>query len=68
LSNAVIRIDGATAPARFELAGDPRVGKGRLVGTAGTYVDDRDKQDGRWLFRRRKITQDIAGDLGLKPQ
>ncbi len=40
---------------------------GPILGAAGTYRDDLVKQGDAWLIRRRRITHDIDGDLGLLP-
>ena len=32
----------------------------------GTYKDRFRKQDGHWLFARKELVHDIAGDMALK--
>lgn len=66
LSNIRIAIDGTTAHAVSNWLVIRASGAGAMVGAAGTYDDDLIKRDGRWLFSRRSISEDIAGDLGLK--
>jgi len=68
MSNIVIRIDGTEAKATSNWVVIRTSAHGAAVGAAGTYVDDLTKQNGRWLFRHRRISEDIPGDLGLKPR
>jgi hypothetical protein len=32
----------------------------------GTYKDQWARRDGRWLFQRKELVHDIAGDMALK--
>jgi SnoaL-like domain len=66
LSNIRITIDGAIAHALSNWLVIRASAAGAMVGAAGTYDDDLVKRDGRWRFLRRRISEDIAGDLGLK--
>ena len=66
LSNILIAVAGGTAHAvsNWMVVREGAAGAG--LGAAGTYVDDLVKDTGAWRFRSRTITEDIAGDLGLK--
>jgi uncharacterized protein (TIGR02246 family) len=66
MSNIRIAIDGASAHVLSNWLVIRASDTGAMVGAAGSYVDDLVKRDGRWLFLRRSISEDIAGDLGLK--
>jgi uncharacterized protein (TIGR02246 family) len=66
LSNASITVNGVQASAVSNWVVIRQSETGATVGAAGSYLDDLVKQDGRWLFRCRRITEEIPGDLGLK--
>ena len=66
LSNIRIAIHGTTAHVVSNWLVIRASEAGAMVGAAGTYDDELVKRDGRWLFRRRSISEDIAGDLGLR--
>jgi 3-phenylpropionate/cinnamic acid dioxygenase small subunit len=67
LSNVIIRVNGAEAEAHSNWLVVRASDGGPILGAAGTYRDDLVRQDGGWLIRRRRITHDIDGDLGLLP-
>jgi hypothetical protein len=68
LSNVIVRINGAEAVATSNWLVIRASANGPIVGAAGTYHDDLIRQGDAWLIRRRRITHDIDGDLGLLPQ
>lgn len=65
LSNVIVRVSGVAAEATSNWLVIRASDAGPVVGAAGTYRDDLVKREGRWLIRRRRITHDIDGDLGL---
>ncbi len=67
LSNVIIRVNGTDAEARSNWLVVRASDGGPILGAAGTYRDDLVKQGDAWLIRRRRITHDIDGDLGLLP-
>jgi ketosteroid isomerase-like protein len=62
-TNIVIELSGETAHVRSNWAVVQNSGSGPGIGSAGAYFDDVVRQDGRWLFRRRKIDRFIAEGL-----
>jgi len=66
LAHTAIRVEGNQAWARgmwFEMADDgPRAENGRKspkMGTYGIYEDELRKQDGRWLFSKRRVLNEF---------
>jgi uncharacterized protein (TIGR02246 family) len=66
LSNASITVNGIEASSVSNWVVIRQSETGATVGAAGSYFDDLVKVGGVWLFRRRRITEEIRGDLGLK--
>ena len=58
-TNVVIKLDGGTAKAFSNWVTVQNSAQGPKIGSAGSYTDDLVKQDGRWLFRYRKIDRFI---------
>ena len=58
-TNIVIKLDGGTAKAFSNWVTVQNSAQGPKIGSAGSYTDDLVKQDGRWLFRYRKIDRFI---------
>jgi hypothetical protein len=58
-TNIVIKLDGATAKAFSNWVTVQNSAQGPRIGSAGSYTDDLVKQEGRWLFRYRKIDRFI---------
>lgn len=59
-SNIVIRLEGDSAHVRSNWIMVHNTDAGPAISSAGSYTDDMVKQDGRWLFRYRKIDRYIA--------
>ncbi len=59
-TNIVITLDGERAQVRSNWAVAQNSDGGPLVSSAGGYADEMVKQNGRWLFRYRKIDRFIA--------
>lgn len=59
-SNIVIALDGDKARVQSNWIVAQNTDTGPKVSSAGGYTDDMVKQDGRWLFRYRKIDRFIA--------
>jgi uncharacterized protein (TIGR02246 family) len=59
VTNIVITLDGASAKAFSNWVVVQNSDQGPKIGSAGSYTDDLVKQDGRWLFRYRKIDRFI---------
>lgn len=61
VSNIVIRLQGdraaVTANWIMPVTGD----RGPAIDSGGSYADDLAKQDGRWLFRHRRIDRYLVG-------
>jgi uncharacterized protein (TIGR02246 family) len=58
--NIVIALDGARARVRSNWVVAQNGETGPVVSSAGAYIDDMVKQDGRWLFQYRRIDRFIA--------
>jgi hypothetical protein len=58
-TNIVIKLDGATAKAFSNWVTVQNSDQGPKIGSAGSYTDELVKQNGRWLFRYRKIDRFI---------
>jgi hypothetical protein len=58
-TNIVIKLDGADAKAFSNWVTVQNSDRGPMIGSAGSYADDLVKQDGRWMFRYRKIDRFI---------
>jgi hypothetical protein len=52
-------VDGTTATCFSNWVTVQNSEQGPKIGSAGSYTDDVVKQDGRWLFRYRKIDRFI---------
>jgi len=61
VTNIVIALDDAHARVRSNWMVMQNSSEGPKVGSGGAYADDIVQQDGRWLFRYRKIDRFIAG-------
>ncbi len=59
VTNVVIKLNGDRATAFSTWMTVQNSEQGPKVGSAGSYTDDLVKQDGRWLFRYRKIDRFI---------
>jgi hypothetical protein len=59
-TNIVIALDGARAQVRSNWTVVQNGPQGPQIGSGGFYADDMVKEDGRWLFRYRKIDRFIA--------
>jgi uncharacterized protein (TIGR02246 family) len=62
-TNIVIALDGDTATVMSNWAVIQNSEGGPKIGSAGAYQDQVVKQDGKWLFRYRKIDRFIADGL-----
>ena len=62
--NEIIKVNGDAATAKSYIILVRAKGEGALVnGLAGRYEDELTKQDGRWLFKTRKVHFDLMGDM-----
>ena len=59
VTNVVIKVDGTAAKCFSNWVTVQNSEQGPKIGSAGSYTDDMVKQDGRWLFRYRKIDRFI---------
>ena len=59
VTNIVIKLEGTTAKCISNWMTVQNSEQGPKIGSAGSYSDDLVKQDGRWLFRYRKIDRFI---------
>jgi hypothetical protein len=59
VTNVVIKVDGATATGFSNWVTVQNSPLGPKIGSAGSYTDEIVKQDGKWLFRYRKIDRFI---------
>jgi len=59
-ANIVIDLDGEIARVRSNWIVAQNTDAGPKISSAGGYADDMVKQNGRWLFRYRKIDRFIA--------
>jgi hypothetical protein len=59
VTNVVIKVEGATAKCFSNWVVVQNSPQGPKIGSAGSYADDMVKQEGRWLFRYRKIDRFI---------
>jgi uncharacterized protein (TIGR02246 family) len=59
VTNIVITVDGSSAKSFSNWVVVQNGAQGPMIGSAGSYTDDLVKQDGRWLFRYRKIDRFI---------
>jgi 3-phenylpropionate/cinnamic acid dioxygenase small subunit len=60
VTNIVIALDGEQAEIRSNWTVVQNSPDGPRIGSGGAYADRMAKQDGRWLFRYRKIDRFIA--------
>ena len=61
VTNIAIALDGERAEVRSNWTVVQNSPDGPKIGSGGGYLDQMVKQDGRWLFRYRKIDRFIAG-------
>ena len=59
VTNIAIKLQGTTATCFSNWMTVQNSEQGPKIGSAGSYSDDLVKQDGRWLFRYRKIDRFI---------
>lgn len=59
VTNIAIKLEGATAKCFSNWVTVQNSEQGPKIGSAGSYTDDMVKQDGRWMFRYRKINRFI---------
>ena len=59
VTNVVIKVAGPTAKCFSNWVVVQNSPQGPKIGSAGSYTDDMVNQDGRWLFRYRKIDRFI---------
>src|SRR6266446_2890139 len=60
VTNIAIALDGERAELRSNWTVVQNSSDGPKIGSGGAYADQMVKQDGRWLFRYRKIDRFIA--------
>jgi uncharacterized protein (TIGR02246 family) len=61
VTNIAIALDGDSAEVRSNWTVVQNSPDGPKIGSGGAYLDQMVKQDGRWLFRYRKIDRFITG-------
>jgi hypothetical protein len=62
-TNIVITLEGDTATVVSNWTVIQNSANGPKIGSGGAYQDQMIKQDGRWLFRYRKIDRFLADGL-----
>ncbi|HKM70650.1 MAG TPA: nuclear transport factor 2 family protein [Stellaceae bacterium] len=60
VTNISIALDGAHAQVRSNWMTMQNSPQGPKIGSGGAYIDELVREDGRWLFRYRKIDRFIA--------
>jgi uncharacterized protein (TIGR02246 family) len=68
ITNIVIRAEGDSAEAVSDYLIIRESGTGLIPVMGGTYKDRFLRHEGRWLFSRKELVHDIAGDMALKPR
>ena len=66
ITNIIIKVDNETASAVSDYLIIRESENGLIPVMGGTYKDKFEKRDGTWLFRRKELIHDIAGDMALK--
>ncbi len=66
VANSVIDVNGEEANAVSNYLIIRESENGLIPVMCGTYKDRFRKQGGRWLFARKELIHDIAGDMALK--
>lgn len=66
VANSVVEVSGDTAKAVANYLIVRESENGLIPVMCGTYHDDFVKLGGRWLFRRKELIHNIAGDMALK--
>ena len=61
VTNIAIALDGARARVRSNWMVMQNSPEGPRIGSGGAYADEIVQQNGRWLFRHRRIDRFIAG-------
>jgi SnoaL-like domain len=61
VTNIVIALDGPRAQVRSNWMVMQNSPQGPKIGSGGAYIDEIVSEEGRWLFRYRKIDRFIAG-------
>lgn len=68
IANIIIKLAGSNADAVSDYLIIRESETGLIPVMGGTYFDTFEKRDGVWLFRRKELVHDIAGDMALKIQ
>lgn len=66
ITNIVIDLDGTSARSVSDYLIIRESRNGLIPVMGGTYRDTFRKDGGRWLFSRKELVHDIAGDMALK--
>ncbi len=66
-TNIVIKLEGTVARVTSNFIVVRDSASGPAIAVAGTYRDIVASSNARWLFRRRELFHDIAGESGLNP-
>jgi 3-phenylpropionate/cinnamic acid dioxygenase small subunit len=64
-TNILITMSGDTATVRAYFMVVRDSSEGPAIAVAGRYEDEVVRYEGRWLFKSRRLTHDIAGESGL---
>jgi ketosteroid isomerase-like protein len=66
MSNIEVALDGDRARVQSIFLLVTEAPHGIAIAAAGRYVDDVRREDGRWLFARRRLHIDFHAGLGLR--
>lgn len=66
MSNVHITVNGDTAEGTSYYLMVRGHAKEAKIGASGRYFDTFARVDGKWLFKVRRVTMELIGDMGLK--
>jgi uncharacterized protein (TIGR02246 family) len=66
ITNIIIKVDGDSAKSVSDYLIIREAGSDLIPVMGGTYKDEWVRRDGTWLFQKKTLVHDIAGDMALK--